>query len=761
MANRVDVMISSTARDLPEHRKMVEDACLRMGMFPVMMERLRASASDAVKESIRMVNEAELYVLILAHKYGSTPEDSDISYTEMEFNRALERHQAGELCDLLVFIMGPKHPLLADAFETDPAKLAKVNALKARARKLIVQEFNSSEELRALSLQSLSQAKCRSTEASAKLLHPHALSDLPRPPDPFIAHPYTLLQTSQLVGRNAELNLLTDWITGKANFRDIRLMHLVAIGGMGKSALTWKWFNDIAPMESNDIAGRLWWSFYESDASFENFVIRALAYVSGTTRDTCEQLSRQDREDRLLAALSQKPYLFVLDGLERILNAYARMDAARMSDDDLDRRTANGVSGAIGLSSAAASFMGQHVLRKTTDPHSGAFLRKLATVSQSRVLITTRLYPSELQIITGNPSPGCSAIFLTGLGNDDALNLWRAFGITGSREELLPLFQSFDNYPLLIRALAGEVSTSRRANRNFDVWRKANPSFNPLNVPPINVKAHVLEFALRDLSIPAQNILETLAAFRMPASYDTLASLLVGKGKPCETENNLDDLLTTLEDRGLVGWDRIANRYDLHPVVRGTIWQTMSDDTRQAVYTTLSTHFESIPIPDDNNIERYEDLTPAIELYYALIARGRFDDAEKFFYDRLSKVTLYRLRVARQRIELLEMLFPDGLESPPHLMRLDAQAFTLNALALAYDLNGQPKRASSFYRRYIEISERRKDNHEINIGLQNLSTALRLSGSLYEAEFVVRRSLHLSRETENRFKEAISLYSLG
>ena len=31
------VMLSSTALDLPEHRKQVKDACLRQGMFPVMM----------------------------------------------------------------------------------------------------------------------------------------------------------------------------------------------------------------------------------------------------------------------------------------------------------------------------------------------------------------------------------------------------------------------------------------------------------------------------------------------------------------------------------------------------------------------------------------------------------------------------------------------------------------------------------------------------------------------------------------------------
>ena len=36
------VMISSTAIDLPEHRDLVKDACLRQGMFPVMMEHLPA-----------------------------------------------------------------------------------------------------------------------------------------------------------------------------------------------------------------------------------------------------------------------------------------------------------------------------------------------------------------------------------------------------------------------------------------------------------------------------------------------------------------------------------------------------------------------------------------------------------------------------------------------------------------------------------------------------------------------------------------------
>ena len=58
---------------------------------------------------------------------------------------------------------------------------------------------------------------------------------------------------------------------------------------MGKSALAWKWFKDIAPNELPKLAGCIWWSFYESDAHWENFIIRALAY---TTRMLEEEVSK-------------------------------------------------------------------------------------------------------------------------------------------------------------------------------------------------------------------------------------------------------------------------------------------------------------------------------------------------------------------------------------------------------------------------------------------------------------------------------------
>ena len=64
-------------------------------------------------------------------------------------------------------------------------------------------------------------------------------------------------------------------------------------------------------------------------------------------------------------------------------------------------------------------------------------------------------------------------------------------------------------------------------------------------------------------------------------------------------EHELDKVLTELEDRGLVGWDKRANRYDLHPIVRGVVWSGLGDDTRRGVYKSLHAHFEALPMIDD------------------------------------------------------------------------------------------------------------------------------------------------------------------
>lgn len=145
-------MISSTARDLPEHRRMVMDACQRVGFRPIMMEHLPAQDRSANDVSIGMVEEADVYLGIFAHAYGSNPDNDARSYTEIEFDKAVVLG-----IPVIAFFAdenSPWPPRLVDKGE----KAEKLDHLKQKvAKNRIVQWFKSPEDLRGLVIHALGE----------------------------------------------------------------------------------------------------------------------------------------------------------------------------------------------------------------------------------------------------------------------------------------------------------------------------------------------------------------------------------------------------------------------------------------------------------------------------------------------------------------------------------------------------------------------------------------------------------------------------
>ncbi len=107
-------MISSTSLDLPDHRKQVVEACLRESVFPIGMEQLPVRDANAVTVDREMVDEADIYIGIFGVRYGEAPPGHDISYTELEFNRAVERG-----IPILIFLMHEDHPVKPRDVEAD------------------------------------------------------------------------------------------------------------------------------------------------------------------------------------------------------------------------------------------------------------------------------------------------------------------------------------------------------------------------------------------------------------------------------------------------------------------------------------------------------------------------------------------------------------------------------------------------------------------------------------------------------------------
>jgi hypothetical protein len=67
--------------------------------------------------------------------------------------------------------------------------------------------------------------------------------------------------------------------------------------------------------------------------------------VTGQGRAQLAEDPVPDREWRLLEVLRQRPFLIVLDGLDRLLLAYARTDSAYLDDTAFDEDPATAVGG--------------------------------------------------------------------------------------------------------------------------------------------------------------------------------------------------------------------------------------------------------------------------------------------------------------------------------------------------------------------------------------------------------------------------------
>ena len=135
---------------------------------------------------------------------------------------------------------------------------------------------------------------------------------------------------------------------------------------------------DAAPRSGGvpNLAGRVWWSFYEKGTSIVTFVRHALAYVRGQDPESpvMKDLSHYERGQQLLIELRKRPFLMVLDGFERVLTAYHRLDKAQIPDEKVDTG-----------------------LRDCINPPDGELLTRLLGCAPSKILISTRLFPSGLE----------------------------------------------------------------------------------------------------------------------------------------------------------------------------------------------------------------------------------------------------------------------------------------------------------------------------------------------------------------------------
>jgi hypothetical protein len=335
------LMISRTFADLKDHRAALRDAIERQGFKDVVMENDTAKADiDLIDSSLQMVRDASAYILVIARKYGQTPISQErnpdqLSITELEFNEALRLKRP-----IPLFIMGDLHPILFAEIESDPDKTAKLNSFRERAKQmspdlLVHRVYDTFERLEEFARKAIHAVAGLPGDLPPPAPPAQPGDPIPAPPAFYADPPY--IGSHKFVGRRAQLDILSDW-AAPADQHPVLLFD--AIGGSGKSMLTWEWTNRHATqIPTRDWAGRFWYSFYERGAIMADFCGRALVYMTREPLDSLKKLKTPELGERLLHHLRARPWLVVLDGLERVLVAYHRSDAAQTLDEEANQPT--------------------------------------------------------------------------------------------------------------------------------------------------------------------------------------------------------------------------------------------------------------------------------------------------------------------------------------------------------------------------------------------------------------------------------------
>lgn len=152
MTNKYQIFISSTYQDLKEERDQVIKAVLEMGHIPVGMEMFSAADEEQWAIIARQIEESDYYVLLVAHRYGSTTAEG-LSYTEKEYGYAVAKG-----VPVLGFVLDDSAPWPKDKHESESKGQKRLQEFKKKVKGRLIQFWKTKEELHGRVSISLSKA---------------------------------------------------------------------------------------------------------------------------------------------------------------------------------------------------------------------------------------------------------------------------------------------------------------------------------------------------------------------------------------------------------------------------------------------------------------------------------------------------------------------------------------------------------------------------------------------------------------------------
>lgn len=344
------------------------------------------------------------------------------------------------------------------------------------------------------------------------------------------------IDVSVFYGRSAELATLEQWMIQQR----CRLVALLGIGGMGKTALSVKLAEQVGEQFEYVI-----WRSLQNAPSLDSLLASAIQFLSHQ-QETELPADVSDRISRLLDYLQKHRCLIVLDNAETILHGTEASETKELGYSELFKR--------IGSE--------QH---------------------QSCLVLTSREKPKEVAALEGEALP-IRSLKLYGLTVTDAQAIFKNKGnFSGSLEAWQTLIQSYAGNPLALKIIA----TTIRDLFNSDISR-----FLAQGTVVFGDIQDLLDQQFSRLSSIEKEIMHWLAINREPVEIKELQSDLLSPVLPSDLVEALESLVRRcLIDKATPTLiEKSATTFTLQPVLMEYVTNQLLKGVCQEIETqTIST----------------------------------------------------------------------------------------------------------------------------------------------------------------------------
>ncbi|WP_367871813.1 DUF4062 domain-containing protein [Luteolibacter sp. Populi] len=729
---QLTAMISSTAIDLPEHRAAVMQACLSAGVFPIGMEHLPARDATAVQVSLEMVDQADVYIGIYAFRYGWVPDGKEVSITEMEFDRALERQERGELRELLIFPAHPDHHFTAKDIEADATAQKRLIVFKKRSTENRIRgQFKSPEELRRLVSEALRELVARVTPAKQE-------PDGAKQPSTTIPHNLPSLQP--FFGREEELRKIADALDPASRTWGALID---GPGGMGKTSLAVRAAYDASPEDFGRIV-----------------------FISLKTREL------DDDGERDLSG-------FILSGILELFNELARQlghpEIAKSAEDQRPQLLLE----ALRDTRTLLLLDNLESLKRSERGTVITFVKKLP--AGCKAILTSR----------GRIGSGAEELILQKLSQDAALDTLAELA-THNRElaktseaERIALYTQTAGSPLLLRWTAGQIGRGHCLTFTDAIaFLRSCPKGND-----------PLEFVFGDLvadfSADEMKAITALTYFSQAAKVNHIATVAgMEEEEPCRLA------LQSLVNRSLAVPSEELQAFALVPMVadflrkhRPEVVKETGDRLEQRAYAMIVENgyeeYARFPLLD----AAWDSVAPALPLFLAgpndtlqevcgalfrfLEFTGRWDEHLSLNRQAEAKALAvgdddnagwraYQAGWVRHASGQAEEVLSSSARATAHWEKSGAgareRAAALQLSGMGHQLKEDYPAAAAVFREALDLDRGLSaESEDVASDLNSLADIERLSGGYEAAEQAYREALRVARDTE--YAEGIATYT--